>query len=141
MLCLCISPMAAEAILTATTMGADRTSEFAIEEVLDCLEVSGRWMCEHARGVASLVSFWTRSTNLPRGYPEAGAQISTLSCLTVSASRKKVYPSVFPRRSHRLLISTPLVSSTGSKTKLSSTCYDLISSFPFSFTLSQSRPF
>ena len=79
------------------------------EEVLDCLRVSGRWTCE--RGVASLVSFWTRSTNLPRGYPEAGAQMSTLSCLTVSASRKKVY---LPERVSQTVASSTYLCSTRS---------------------------
>ena len=90
-LCLCISPMAEEAILIAMTMGADRTSEFAKRRSSTVCRFPGV-----GRVSTRAVSRRLNSEHKLGGYPEAGAQVSPLSCLTVSASRKKVSRACFP---------------------------------------------
>ena len=113
------SPLAAEAILIATTMGADRTSEFAKRRP------STAWVRPVGRVSTRAVSRRFSLSGLgAQTWRLSGSGYRNLDSELLDGERvaQKGVPSVFPRRSHHLSASsTPLVPLTGSKTKLSST--------------------
>ena len=116
-LCLCISPMAAEAILIATTMGADRTSEFAQRRS------STAWRFPGVGRVSAVSRRLSLSRLRAQTWRLSGSGCPDLDSELLDGERvaQKGVPSVFPRRSHRLIwFVYSLVPSTRSRTKLSS---------------------